>query len=121
MPMWPTLIELAVTPVSVAPPTAPAPGAGAPGVAGWPGMGVTGALPAACRGVLAAPADCLAAGVEALPDPAALGEAYALAPDGDEAAPGVADWVGAPAVSVPVDWPASPGAGAAAVWAWPWL
>jgi hypothetical protein len=82
-------------------------------------MGVTGALLACCRGVLAAPVDCLAAGMEALPDTAAPGEAYELAPDGDEAAPGVADWVGAPAVSVPAEGLASPGVGAAAVWAWP--
>src|SRR2546430_14803871 len=40
--MWPTLMELGVTPTSVAPPTAePAPGVGAPGV------GAAGAPPAA--------------------------------------------------------------------------
>src|SRR2546422_10572426 len=106
MPMWPTLIELAVTPVSVAPPTAP-PGAGAPGVAPWPGVGV-GALLAACDGVRAAPVDCLAAGLEAAPvePPAAPGVEETPAddlPPGVEAAPGVADSVGAAAVSVPAD------------------
>src|SRR6201997_2327493 len=83
MPMWPSLMEDAVTPVSVPPPP---PGCGST----WPGLGGAGTVP---------PGFAPAAGAAAPPAPWAGAPFWAAAPDPGWAA--LLDWAPLPDVPVP--------------------